>query len=255
MDQNQKSIVKVLSSIFKSSVSDKDRKDIRKKLLAVLGFKPKSFEYYELAILHSSAANHNKPGINRHNERLEFLGDSVIDLVIADVLFRKFPDKDEGALTKLRSTIVNRTCLNKIATDIGLDKLIIGNFNKNILPEDVKGNALEALVGAIYLDKGFKFSYAYVKDVLLVKYLNVKEVEPEYIDYKSELFMWSQKHKQVIEFETVGDIGRGDKKKYVINVLIQGKVLGTGEGSSKKKAQQLASKNACKKLNLSVGHR
>lgn len=230
---------------------------MRQKLEKVLGFKPSSYENYELSILHSSAAHQQvsqktEKGFHRHNERLEFLGDSVIDLVIADAIFRKYPDKDEGALTKFRSNIVNRSCLNKIATDIGLDKIIIGNFNRNVLPEDVKGNALEALVGAIYLDKGYKFTYTYVKDTLLAKYLSEHEQEPEYIDYKSELFMWAQKHKHTLEFETIGDIGKGEKKRYVINVLVNKKVLGTGEGASKKKAQQAASKNACKKLNIKI---
>lgn len=230
--------------------TDKERKEFQKRIEKVLGFKPGSFENYELALLHSSAAS-NKNGIRRHNERLEFLGDSVLDLVIADVLFHMYPEKDEGDLTKLRSIIVNRAQLNRIACEIGLDKLIKGNFNRNILPDDVKGNALEAIIGAIYMDKGFKFVYKYVRKQIIEKYINFRDIKEDNRDYKSELFMWSQKQRQAISFETVGDMGRGEKKKYVINVIVAGKVMGTGEGSSKKKAQQMASKNACKKLNLS----
>lgn len=243
-------IAVVLYNLFKAlGTTDKERKEFQKKIEKALKFRPGSFENYELALLHSSAAN-NQNGIRRHNERLEFLGDSVLDLVIADVLFLMYPEKDEGELTKLRSIIVNRGQLNRIATELGLDKLIKGNFNKNVLPEDVKGNALEAIIGAIYLDKGFRFVYKYVRKQIIEEYINFRDIKEDHRDYKSELFMWSQKQRQSICFETVGDSGRGDKKKYVINVIVAGKVMGTGEGSSKKRAQQMASKNACKKLNL-----
>lgn len=215
-----------------------------------MGFKPSSFDDYELALIHSSAAS-NLNGIRRHNERLEFLGDSVLDLVIADVLFQMYPDRNEGDLTKLRSIIVNRSQLNRISTELGLDKLIKGNFHKNIIPDDVKGNALEAIIGAIYRDKGFKFAYKYVRINIIEKHINFRDIKEDHRDYKSELFIWTQKQKTSISFETVGDFGKGDKKKYIINCIIGGKVIGTGEGSSKKKAQQMASKNACKKLNLS----
>src|SRR5262249_2722489 len=152
----------------------------------------------------------NKNGVRRHNERLEFLGDSVLDLVIADVLFQMYPEKDEGDLTKLRSIIVNRAQLNRIAAEFGLDKLIKGNFNKNILPDDVKGNALEAIIGAIYMDKGFKFVYRYVRRQIIEKHINFRDLKEDNRDYKSELFMWSQKQRQMICFETVGDMGRGE---------------------------------------------
>lgn len=248
-------IASVLSNIFRGLISDKEHKELHRNIEKVLGFRPGNHGYYELAILHSSAVHNNKIGLDKHNERLEFLGDSVLDLVIADVLFEKYPDKDEGALTKLRSTMVNRTSLNKIASDIGLDKLIIGNFSRNIIPEDVKGNALEAMLGAIYIDKGFKFTHKYIKSKIIPRFSPLNGEQHEwYLDYKSELFMWSQKNKQQLVFETVGDIGKGEKKKYIINVIVEGKVLGTGEGPSKKKAQQAASRNACKRLNLSLGN-
>lgn len=230
--------------------TDKERKAYQKKIEQTLGFKPGAYDYYEMAMLHSSASNHQKKGKNGHNERLEFLGDSVLDLVIADILFLQFPDKDEGELTRMRSVLVNRTQLNRIALEMGIDKLIIGNFVKNVLPEDVKGNALEALIGAIYLDKGFAFAYRYVKKKIIEKHIKFQEVIHDHRDYKSELFMWAQKNKHTIRFETVGDLGKGERKRYIINVMVAGKVAGTGEGSSKKKAEQLACKNACKKLNI-----
>ncbi len=132
----------------------------------ILEFPIKDFSYYEQALIHSSAAN-GKSGNKHNNERLEYLGDSVLDLVIADMLYQYYPDKDEGELTKLRSIIVQRSQLNRIAEELGLDKYIKGNFNKNVLPDDVKGNALEAFIGAIYLDRGFKQAYKFVKKQII----------------------------------------------------------------------------------------
>jgi ribonuclease-3 len=185
-----------------------------------------------------------------HNERLEFLGDSVLDLVIADEVFHRFPSKDEGDLTRLRSVLVNRTQLNRISGELKIDQFIIGNFVKNIMPEDVKGNALEALIGAIYVDKGFNFAKKFVKKRIVDPHINFQEIMIDNRDFKSELYMWAQKHKKVIRYETIADNGKAEKKKYIINVWVEGKVLGTGEGSSKKKAEQMASQNACKKLNI-----
>jgi ribonuclease-3 len=232
--------------------TDKERKAYQKKIEQMLGFKPGTYDYYEMAMLHSSASANQKKGKNGHNERLEFLGDSVLDLVIADMLFHQYPEKDEGELTRMRSILVNRIQLNRIATEMGIDKLIIGSFVKNILPEDVKGNALEALIGAIYLDKGFAFTYSYVKNKIIDNHIRFHELIHDHRDYKSELFIWAQKNKQSIRFETVGDFEQDEKKRYIINVLVAGKVAGTGEGSSKKKAEQMACKNACKLLNITI---
>jgi len=215
----------------------------------ILEFPIKDFSYYEQALIHASASN-GKTGNRLNNERLEYLGDSVLDLVIADMLYQYYPEKDEGDLTKLRSIIVQRTQLNRIAEELGLDKYIKGNFNKNVLPDDVKGNALEAFIGAIYLDRGFKTAYKFVKKQIIEKRINLKEIREDHIDYKSELFIWVQKNKKNLKFETISDSGRDDKKKYIINVHIDGKPLGTGEGNSKKRAQQIACKHASKMLNL-----
>ncbi len=185
-----------------------------------------------------------------HNERLEFLGDSVLDLVIADEVFHRFPSKDEGDLTRLRSVLVNRTQLNRISGELKIDQFIVGNFVKNIMPEDVKGNALEALIGAIYVDKGFNFAKKFVKKRIVEPHINFQEIMIDNRDFKSELYMWAQKNKKVIRYETIADNGKAEKKKYIINVWVEGKVLGTGEGASKKKAEQMASQNACKKLNI-----
>ena len=215
----------------------------------VLLYSIKDFSYYEQALIHSSSSN-GKSGNKINNERLEYLGDSVLDLVIADILYQNYPEKDEGELTKLRSIIVQRTQLNRIADELDLPKYIKGNFNKNVLPDDVKGNALEAFIGAIYLDRGFKVAYRFVKKQIIEKRINLKEIREDHIDYKSELFIWVQKNKKSLKFETISDSGRGDKKKYIINVHVDGKPLGTGEGNSKKRAQQIACKHASKKLNL-----
>lgn len=215
----------------------------------ILEFPIKDFTYYEQALIHASVSN-GKFGNKINNERLEYLGDSVLDLVIADFLYQNYPEKDEGELTKLRSIIVQRTQLNRIAEELGLPQYVKGNFNNSVMPDDVKGNALEALIGAIYLDRGFKVAYEFVKKQIVEKRINLKEIKEDHIDYKSELFIWVQKNKKSLRFETISDNGRGDKKKYIINVHIDGKPLGTGEGNSKKRAQQVACKHASKMLNL-----
>lgn len=220
----------------------------RKAISDILGYLPQHFELYEQALIHASAAQ-VQDGVRIHNERLEFLGDSVLDLVVADYLFKLYPDKNEGDLTRFRSSLVNRLKLNHVASIIGLDRLIIGNFAKDIIPEDVKGNALEAFIGAIYMEAGYQRAETFIqKHILLSGKPGLPKLDTT--DYKSELFMWAQRHKKQIAFETTREVGKGENRKYVINLLIDDVVLGTGEGSSKKKAQQMASKAAFKKLNL-----
>lgn len=240
-------IRKIISS-FTASKKKYD-KELKKQIELICGFNIRNFSIYEQAFVHASAANvKNGPKIN--NERLEYLGDSVLDLVIADLLYKEYPNKNEGDLTKIRSLIVQRSQLNRIAEELGLPKFIKGSFNKDIMPTDVKGNALEALIGAIYLDKGYDITSKFILKQLIQKRIKLKEIQEDNIDYKSELFIWAQKNKKTLKFETTSDTGKGDKKRYVINLLVDGKALGTGEGNNKKTAQQIACKNTSKKLNL-----
>lgn len=216
----------------------------------VLGFKPKDYSFYVKALTHSSLQLLDEKEGRFNNERLEFLGDSILGFLMSDILYRLYADKDEHELTKIRSSLVSRTRLNNIAKEMGFEKIIRGRFNANIIPENVKGNALEAMIGAIYLDKGMKFTYEYIENIILNKYMDFMQVAVDEFDYKSELHIWSNKNQKRIYYETVREEGKADKKRYIINVICEKVVLGTGEGTSKKVAQKVACKNACYKLNI-----
>jgi ribonuclease-3 len=224
--------------------------ELQNKIVEILGYTPISFQPYELAFVHSSASLKSE-GQRLHNERLEFLGDSVLDLIVSDYIYQQYPEKDEGELTRMRSALVNRQQLNHVAGRLGLDQWIQGKFSKDMLPEDVKGNTLEAFIGAIYVESGFHKTVAFVSAHLLQPQKHQPgQPKLDTTDYKSELFMWAQRHKKRISFETTRETGRGENRRYVMNLLIEQDVMGTGEGTSKKKAQQMASKAAFKKLNL-----
>lgn len=227
----------------------KELKEYYKRIDKILGFKPKDYSYYVKALTHSSMQVQSASG-KINNERLEFLGDSILGFLMSDILFRLYTNKDEHELTKLRAFLVSRTRLNRIATEMGLESVIRGRFNANVIPDNVKGNALEAMIGAIYLDKGLKFVYEYIENIVLNKYVDFMQMANDEFDFKSELHIWSNRNQKKIHYETVKEVGRGDKKRYIINVISDKVVLGTGEGTSKKVAQKEACKNACYKLNL-----
>lgn len=229
---------------------NKPQTELQIKITEILGYIPHTFQPYELAFVHSSAGL-KLDGQRIHNERLEFLGDSVLDLIVTDYIYQQHPGKDEGELTRLRSSLVNRQQLNHVAGRLGLEKWIQGKFSKDMIPEDVKGNTLEAFIGAIYVESGFTRTVAFVSAHLLQPFKHQPgQPKLDTTDYKSELFMWAQRNKKQISFETTRETGRGENRRYVINLLIDQEVMGTGEGTSKKKAQQMASKAAFKKLNL-----
>ncbi len=239
-----------LQRFFGTSATSTPSTALQEKIVEILGFTPKTFSPYELAFVHSSAGL--KSGGQRiHNERLEFLGDSVLDLIVADYIFQQHPAKDEGELTRMRSALVNRQQLNHVASRLQLDKWIQGKFSKDMIPEDVKGNTLEAFIGAIYVESGLPKTVEFVSAHLLQPHKHQPgQPKLDTTDYKSELFMWAQRNKKRISFETTRETGRGENRRYVMNLLIEQEVMGTGEGGSKKKAQQMASKAAFKKLNL-----
>ncbi len=227
----------------------REQKEYYKQIDKILGFKPKDYSHYVKALTHSSLQLQTE-GTKLNNERLEFLGDSILGFLMSDILYRLYSQKDEHELTKLRAFLVSRTRLNRIAAEMGLEKIIKGRFNANIIPDNVKGNALEAMIGAIYLDKGLKFVYQYIEKIILNKYVDYMQVAVDEFDYKSELHIWSNRSHKRIHYETVKEVGKGEKKRYIINVICEKVVLGTGEGTSKKIAQKEACKNACYKLNI-----
>lgn len=217
----------------------------------VLGFYPDNISLYKLAFRHSSAAKNIKKGVKDSNERLEFLGDSVIGTVVADYLFKKFPYKDEGFLTKMRSKMVSRTKHNQIAMKLGLNQLIEANNDRfGSKPSSINGDAYEALIGAIYLDKGYKFAQKFILNRIINVHIDMDEVETKEVDFKSKFIEWAQKEKKEFEYETIVDGTTVPDKQFVLNLLVEGKIVGHAQHLSKKRAEQLASEEACIKLDI-----
>ncbi|MCE3281134.1 MAG: rnc [Bacteroidetes bacterium] len=226
-------------------------KKLHTSLKNILGFYPDNISLYKLAFRHSSAAKNIKKGVKDSNERLEFLGDSVIGTVVADYLFKKFPYKDEGFLTKMRSKMVSRAKHNQIAMKLGLNQLIEANNDRfGSKPSSINGDAYEALIGAIYLDKGYKFAQKFILNRIINVHIDMDEVETKEVDFKSKFIEWAQKEKKEFEYETVVDGTTVPDKQFVLNLLVDGEIVGHAQHLSKKRAEQLASEDACKKLDI-----
>lgn len=204
----------------------------------IAGFTPSNLELYRLATLHSSIAKPNSKGLKDSNERLEYLGDAILGAAVADYLFKKFPYKDEGFLTEIRSRIVNREALNLLARKIGVGNIVQFD-NKNLhLQQVILGNTLEAIVGAVYLDKGYLRCKKFVIDKLIAPYYDLDEVVNSNSNHKSKLIEWSQREGKVIRFEIVEVKKAKNRKEFTAQVMIDNEAKGTGYGNNKKKAEQ-----------------
>ncbi|MFW5823241.1 MAG: ribonuclease III, partial [Tangfeifania sp.] len=205
----------------------------------LLGFYPSNLKLYDLAFIHKSASVFDSQGNMVNNERLEFLGDAILGAIIADFLYNRFPQQDEGYLTKNRSKLVNRTFLTRLTFEMGLNVFIDSNTTKNIDKSHIYGDALEALIGAIYLDKGFLQAKYFVTKKILSKFVNLNEIEQEDSNFKSQLIEWSQKNKKEVKFETREEQVKNKSKlpRFIAVVEVDNKELGKGTGTSKKEAQ------------------
>ena len=224
-------------------------KNLHGSLKNILGFYPGNISLYKLAFRHSSAAQSIKKGVKDSNERLEFLGDSVIGTVVADYLFKKFPYKDEGFLTKMRSKMVSRNQHNQLAIKLGLNKFIEANNDRfGTKPSSINGDAYEALIGAIYLDKGYEFAQQFLLTRIINVHIDMDELETKEVDFKSKLIEWAQKEKKEFRFEIVTDGATSPDKQFVLQLLVDNEVIGTVQHFSKKRAEQLVSEIACVEL-------
>ncbi len=208
------------------------------KLHTVLGYYPQNVELYRQALTHKS---YKKRG-GLDNERLEFLGDAILGSVVGEILYQEFPKGNEGFLTQMRSKIVSRKTLNKLALEIGLSKLV--RYHKSAAHRSLYGNALEALVGALYLDRGQQKSIDFIKEKLIIPYLDLQKLTKEVVSYKSKVLEWGQQHKTEIFFKVVESSGKDHKKSYKVMLLIGGVEKTTGEGTSIKRAEEQAAKKA-----------
>ena len=218
----------------------------------IVGTKPINVEIFELATRHASAAKTLKSGFRESNERLEYLGDAVLGTVIAEFLFKKYPFKDEGFLTEIRSRIVNRESLNDLGKKIGLDVLIEYDANrKNSLSHrSIHGDTLEALVGAVYLDRGFRFCRKFVIKKLLLPYFDLDQIVKNNPNNKSLIIEWAQKENKEVRFEVVEIKNKRHFKEFTVQVFVDDQPVGKGYGTSKKKAEQDAAQKSCEFLNL-----
>lgn len=217
-----------------------------KSLRNLLGFKPKDINLYVLAFTNKSANIRECFDIpHGNNERLEFLGDAILDAVIGELLYKRFPTADEGFLTQMRTKIVNGKKLTELAKKMKLNELMFIKSSKNF-SERIYEDAFEALIGAIYLDRGFKYAKQFVSQKIMVEHINLNKLRFEDTNYKSQIIEWSQKHK--IEIEYCTDFISGNSKKFISELKVNGNVIGQGKAHSKKTAEQLASQDALKNI-------
>lgn len=218
-------------------------------LFRILGFYPNDIQLYEQAFTHRSSSVETKDGKWQNNERLEFLGDAILDAIVADIIYKHFPNRKEGFMTNTRSKIVQRESLNQIALKMGLDKMIISATKINSHNNYIYGNAFEALIGAIYLDQGYRKCFAFVKEQIIDRYVPLDKIVHKEVNFKSNLIEWSQKNKLEIMFDLIETFSDQDGNPvFQTSVSLMGIPLGVGIGYSKKESQQNAAKMAVKKL-------
>jgi ribonuclease-3 len=208
----------------------------------ILGFVPGNITIYKLAFSHKSSQN-EKSILSQNNERLEYLGDAVLGTIVAEYLFKKYPDSNEGFLTKMRSKIVKRKTLNRIGDKMELDG-VLQEFNNTRLSRSMLGNAVEALVGAIYLDAGYAFTQKYIVENILRRYLDIHELENYDDNYKSQLLEWCQKHGKTISYKLISRYKFEKRDRFKVGVFINNQRVATADDFNKKSAEQAASEKA-----------
>lgn len=215
----------------------------------MLGFYPRRISLYQEALMHKSMLAHAKDGASFNNERLEFLGDAVLDAVVGEIVFHHFPRKREGFLTNTRSKIVQRESLGRLATEIGLDKLVRRNEHNQMHNSYMAGNAFEALVGAIYLDRGYAYCKEFITKKILRRLIDIDKLAYQEVNFKSKLLEWCQKHKACLEYVLLDETKAEDGSPlFNTKVVINGQECARGKGYSKKESHQKASRNALHRL-------
>lgn len=210
----------------------------------ILGFRPKNILHYKKAFTHRSLNQKDQLGNAVNFERLEFLGDAMLGAVIAAYLFNTTPGGDEGYLTKMRSKVVSRKHLNELGEDLNLIGLVQTNISKDQFGANIHGNLFEALIGAIYLDRGYKYCKKFIFDRVISPYVDIEQLEGEVISYKSLLIEWCQKTKKNFNFEVYDDTGNDEMKHFAVKLRIDDRVVAKARATSKKKAEEKASKRA-----------
>jgi len=233
--------------IFKQFFPKESGSSFKKHLKNVLGFTPGNTSLYKAALTHRSV----RESSDQNNERLEYLGDAILSALVADYLFKRYPYKEEGFLTEMRSKMVNRQQLNEIALRMGLKKITLYNKSDSSLKiSQIFGNTLEALVGAIYLDKGYKKTSKWVAERIILPHMFMEDLEILEINHKNKLYGWANKNGKVLEFETVNENIENGRRLFTIAAVVEGVVIAEGKAFNKKDASQIAAQIAVEKLGI-----
>lgn len=208
----------------------------------LLEFNPKKIEFYDMAFTHRSLKKLDKKGEPFNYERLEFLGDAMLGSVIASYLYKKVPNETEGYLTQMRSKIVSRDHLNELGKDLNLIKFVKSNISQENVGDNIHGNIFEALIGAIYLDKGYNYCKKFIYAKVIVPYVDIAKLEGKITSYKGLIIEWCQKQKKKYYIETYEDTGNESVKHFSVKISIDGEQIAKGRATSKKKAEEQASK-------------
>ena len=215
----------------------------------MLGFYPHDIRFYEQALLHKSYSVKTDQGGLLNNERLEFLGDAILDAVVADIIYRNFEGKREGFMTNTRSKIVSRESLNHVAEQIGLSKLIKFTIRNSAHNSNLGGNAFEALIGAIYLDRGYAYCKYFMENRIIGQYIDLKKISRKEVNFKSKLIEWSQKNKILLRYELVSQsLDEFNSPIFETEVFLEGISVSKGKGYSKKESQQNAAHESMNKI-------
>jgi ribonuclease-3 len=232
---------------LKNIFSSKSDRELRQQLRNVLGLVPGNLDLYKTALSHRSI----REGTDENNERLEFLGDAVLSSLVAHYLFMRYPYKEEGFLTEMRSKMVNRNQLNEIALKIGLKKITFYNrFDNSLKISQIFGNTLEALVGAVYLDKGYNKTHNWVNQHIISPHLFMQDLENLEINQKNKLYGWANKNGKNLEFETLDEKIENGRRLFTVGAKIDGVVIAEAKAYNKKDASQVAAQMAVEKLGL-----
>lgn len=234
----------ILSHFKKSSAHLSDPVDISGSLKNIFGFRPKNLHLYKLAFRHKSA-NKDINGMKINNERLEYLGDAVLGSVVADYLFKKFPYKGEGFLTEMRSKIVCRSNLEKLSRKLALDKLIESSQDTFSSAKSMRGDAFEAFIGALYLDKGYAFTQKVIIKRIISIHIDIDNLEQTETNFKSKLIEWAQKERKEVDFRVIGDKNDKNLKQYEIGIFVDDQPISKGVDFSIKGAEKIAAEKAC----------
>lgn len=217
-----------------------------KNIKSIVGYYPNNAFLYQLALVHKSMVNQDLKKYPESNERLEFLGDAILNSVIAEYLYTKYPEMKEGELTKIRSKLVSREMLNKLAIEVGLSEYVEAKLDKNTTSNSIFGNAFEAIIGALYLDKGYKKTKKFIIISVVEKHLDMEILLNLEVNFKSKVIEWAQKSKLNLKFEIIEEIGFGREKEFVAGIIFNGELKAQAKDFSKKKAEQKAAEIFCK---------